>query len=122
MATWDIDVPMAGQVISNAGTEAAGYETDLSSVTTAFGIAQLNLNDSPLVLSRLAEFSESVAGPHLEKVVGHTHSALVGTSDAVRYYVAGDTEMAAEAQRNAALASYPGDIPGVSGGGGGGPR
>lgn len=114
MTTWDIDVPGAGRVIQRAADTAAAYEADLGGVDAATEAAVSALPHSPLVVQRLGEFVQEAAQPHLERIVGHTHSALQGTTDAVSFYVAGDQEMAARAQCNAALASYPTDTPGVA--------
>ncbi len=117
MAQWDIQAPATGRLLAGASEQAQGYETDIGSVTSALEATGVALVNSPLAMSRVAEFAESVATPHLNKVVGHTASALQGTSAAVSAYMAGDTEMAAEAQRNASMATYPQDVPGVGGGG-----
>lgn len=117
MANWDIDHAACGTVISRAGTQAAGYKTDLTTLSTAFENMPTNLKNSPLVLMRLGEFSEKQVQPSVEKVTGHTHSALQGTTDAIGYYRLGDLTMAATAQRNAAKATYP-TPPGAKGPGG----
>lgn len=118
MATWDIDVPSAAAVLQSAGTQAQEYQTLFTQLDNAFSLLGSALATSPLVTSRLGEFAQEAATPHLQKVAGHTGSALQGTSDAITFYVAGDQEMAATAQSNAASASYPTDTPGVGGSGG----
>lgn len=107
MANWDIDHGTCGKVIGKAGTQAAGYKTDLTTLSTAFENAPTNLKASPLVLQRLGEFSDKRVQPAVNKITGHTHSALQGTTDAIGYYQLGDLKMATTAQRNAAKATYP---------------
>ncbi|MGL5818540.1 MAG: DUF6507 family protein [Phycicoccus sp.] len=118
MTRWDVDVPAAGQVISQAGRQGAAYEGDLAAVNATFERAAAALSRSPLVVGRLGEFAQVAATPHLEAVVGHTHSALQGASDAVAAYVAGDLAMAANAQGAAGSAVYPGSLPGSPSGAG----
>lgn len=115
MATWDIDVPSAAAVLQSASTQAQEYQTLFGQLEGALTGTLGALPTSPLVAQRLAEFAQESAHPHLEKVAGHTGSALQGTNDAINHYVLGDQEMAALAQTNAALASYPSDVPGVAG-------
>lgn len=115
MANWDIKPGAAAGVLQKAGGQASGYSTDINSVSTALGSAATSLSKSPLVLSRLGEYKEKDLDPAMNKVAGHTHSALQGTADAITYYVAGDYEMAATAQRNAAKPTYP-TPPGAGGG------
>jgi hypothetical protein len=112
MTRWDIDYAEALGVVRRAAGQAAGYQTDLTGVETA--VTGLNgvLTHSQLVASAVGGFATEVAAPGLGTVAGHTDSAIRGTAVAVNAYQAGQLEMAAQAQANAAKAVYPADMPG----------
>ncbi|MCH1865812.1 DUF6507 family protein [Nocardioides sp. CFH 31398] len=116
MTNWDIDPNAAFGVVRTAATEAEGYETDLTAVETAMSDLGAALPNSQLVVQALSEYATEVVAPHVETALGHTNSAVRGTSDAINAYVAGDLEMAATAQSNAATVQYPAEMPGGSGG------
>lgn len=115
MTRWDIDYAEALGVVRQAAGKATDYESELTGVETAATALNGVLTHSPLVQSALNSFATEVAAPELETVVGHTDSAIRGTATAVNAYEAGQLEMAAEAQSNAAKAAYPEDMPGGAG-------
>jgi hypothetical protein len=112
MTRWDIDYAEALGVVRKAAGKAAGYETDMTGVETATTTLNAALPHSQLVQSAVAGFVTDVAAPELKTVAGHTDSAIRGTATAVNAYQAGQQEMAAQAQHNAAKAAYPEDMPG----------
>jgi hypothetical protein len=112
MTRWDIDYAESLGVVRRAAGKAAGYEKDLTGVETASTGVNSVLTHSQLVQSALAGFVTEVAAPNLKTVAGHTDSAIRGTATAVNAYQAGQLEMAAQAQSNAAKAVYPEDMPG----------
>lgn len=112
MATWDIEVAGCSRVMHSAADKAAEYEGDFTGLSDALAEMVGTLTRSELVAAGVVEFAERVATPHIAAVAGHTQSALLGTGDAVNFYLAGDEQMAAEAQRGAAQAEYPADLPG----------
>ncbi|MGL5818553.1 MAG: DUF6507 family protein [Phycicoccus sp.] len=125
MVVWDVDAAGAGRVIGAAADAAAGYVADVDRVDGAAEGVVNALPSSPLVVRGLVGFGVEVASPGVSAVAGYTHSAVQGGSDAVLAYVAGDVEMAAQAQHAAGAAVYPADTPGTgtgtgSGGGGAG--
>ncbi len=112
MTRWDIDYAEALGVVRQAAGKATDYETDLTGVETATTDLNGVLTNSQLVQSALGGFVTEVAAPELKTVAGHTDSAIRGTATAVNAYEAGQLEMAAQAQSNAAKAAYPEDMPG----------
>lgn len=115
MTRWDIDYAEALGVVRQAVGKATDYEADLAAVETAATGLNGVLTRSQLVASAVNGFATEVAAPELRAVTGHTDSAIRGTSTAVHAYQAGQLEMAAEAQGNAARARYPSDMPGGAG-------
>ncbi|MGL4744875.1 MAG: DUF6507 family protein [Dermatophilaceae bacterium] len=120
MVSWDVDASGAGRVIGAAADGASGLVGDVDRVSGAAEGVVNALPTSGLVMRHVVGFGEEVASPGVSAVAGYTHSAVQGGSDAVTAYVAGDMEMAAQAQHAATSATYPTDTPGTHRGGGGG--
>ncbi|MGL4177894.1 MAG: DUF6507 family protein [Dermatophilaceae bacterium] len=120
MTSWDVDAAGAARVIGAAADGAAGFVADVERVDGAAEGAVNALPESPLVMKHMVGFGQEVASPGVSAVAGYTHSAVQGGADAVRAYVAGDMEMAGQAQQASAMATYPTDTPGAGRGGGAG--
>jgi hypothetical protein len=114
MTRWDIDYAEALGVVGRAAGKAEGYQKDFTAVENAATGLNGVLAHSQLVQSALSSFATEVAAPQLTTVAGHTDSAIRGTATAIHAYQAGQSQMAAEAQKNAAKATYPKDMPGGS--------
>ncbi len=114
MTRWDIDYAEALGVVRRAAGAASDYQADLTGVESALTSLNGVLPHSQLVQSALGGFASDVAAPQLTTVAGHTDSAIRGTATAVNAYEAGQLEMAAQAQSNAAKATYPAGMPGGS--------
>jgi len=112
MTRWDVDYAEALGVVRRAAGEASGYESDFAAVETAATNLNGVLSHSQLVQAALGTFTAEVLAAELKTVAGHTDSAIRGTATAVNAYQAGQLEMAADAQTNAAKAAYPEDMPG----------
>jgi Family of unknown function (DUF6507) len=112
MTRWDIDYAEALGVVQRAVGEAKDYQADFAAVESAVTGVGGVLTHSQLVQSAVNGFATEVAAPQLQAVAGHTDSAIRGTATAVNAYQAGQLEMAAQAQSNAAAAVYPEDMPG----------
>jgi hypothetical protein len=114
MTRWDIDYAEALGIVKKAAGQAEGYKKNFTGIETAATGLNGDLTHSQLVQSALNSFATEVAGPELETVAGHTDSAIRGTATAIHAYQAGQAQMAAEAQKNAAKADYPDGMPGGS--------
>ncbi|MET0695694.1 MAG: DUF6507 family protein [Propionibacteriaceae bacterium] len=114
MTRWDIDYAEALGVVGRAAGKAEGYQKNFTGVEDAATGLNGVLTHSQLVQSALNSFATEVAAPQLTTVAGHTDSAIRGTATAIHAYQAGQAQMAAEAQKNAAKADYPKDMPGGS--------
>ncbi len=112
MTRWDIDYAEALGVVKKAAGQATDYQSDFTGIENAATGLNGALTRSQLVQAALAGFASDVVAPALATVAGHTDSALRGTATAVNAYQAGQLEMAATAQANAAKAAYPEDMPG----------
>ena len=100
MSRWDIDAPGVSGVVTRTGERAAGFETSTTSTSNALGGAATSCG-SEIVADALAGFSEHI-GPDITAVAERTGRIMKAAVDATKAYVAGDLEMAATAQANAA--------------------
>ncbi len=102
MSSWDIDPAGVQGVLARTGEVASGFDTALRTLSSSVQGAA-NASASGPVGSALAEFATSVTAD-VQAVFGRTQAAMTGCAGAVNAYVAGDLEMAANAQSSAAAA------------------
>lgn len=115
MTKYDIDLNSAANVVSKAGKAAEDYDRDGENLDSTLNTANGALKRSPAVLMAFGQFCSEIAKPDLKSIQGHTRSALLGTSTALKQYQQGDHEMLTQAEHNAAKAHYPKDAPGAKG-------
>lgn len=114
MSNWDIDPSGVQGVLARTGEVATGFETALTTLSSSVeGAASAGASEP--VSAALAEFATSVTAD-VQAVFLRTRSAVSGCAGAVNAYVAGDLEMAANAQSSAAAAPSGSFAPGPVGG------
>ncbi|GAB3564379.1 DUF6507 family protein [Spelaeicoccus albus] len=106
MTSWDIDVPGVSGVLKKVSGLAEDYESQVKKLQTHLKGAAVACKGGP-VPARLQGLAEDELVPAVKDVAGRTKNALTGTSDAVKAYVRGDLDMAANAQQNAGKAPTP---------------
>ena len=102
MSTWDIDPAGVQGVLTRADDAASGFDAALTSMSGGMEGAATAADSQP-VGAALSAFAESV-GTDVEFVFRRTQAAVTGCVGAVNAYVAGDLQMAANAQASAAAA------------------
>jgi hypothetical protein len=100
VSRWDIDPAGVSSVVTRTGGVAQGFEGAASKYAGALEGAA-GACGSEIVGAALAGFAESQQRP-IESIVKRCGNVLTGAVEATKAYLAGDLEMAAEAQRNAA--------------------
>jgi hypothetical protein len=96
MSTWDIDPSGVQGVLARTGEVATGFDGALTTMASALEGAA-TASDSGPVSAALSEFVGSVTAD-VRAVFSRTQAAMNGCAGAVNAYVAGDLEMAANAQ------------------------
>src|SRR5688500_7944894 len=102
MSSWDIDPAGVQGVLARTREVATGFDTALRSMSSSVQGAASAGASGP-VGAALAEFASSVTAD-VQAVFARTQAAMDGCAGAVNAYVAGDLEMAANAQASAAAA------------------
>lgn len=110
---WDIHQSVVG-VLTSSAHEVGRYVGLTKSVQTGLSSLGSSLTNSALVSKAVGDFSTSVLVTKLTSIEGHSGTAVTATSDAVAFYAAGQTDMAANAQKYASSAAYPDDAPGAA--------
>ena len=105
MARWDIDPAGVRAVVTRTAAVADDFEAQAGAYAARLGSA-VKASGSQLVGQALIDFAS-----HNERafadVVDRTSRVLGGAVAATRAYLAGDLEMAEQAQRNATAAGAP---------------
>ncbi len=96
MSTWDIDPSGVQGVLARTGEVATGFDTALTTLSSSVEGAA-TASDSGPVSGALAAFADSLTAD-VQAVFSRTQAAVNGCAGAVNAYVAGDLEMAANAQ------------------------
>lgn len=107
MTQWDIHPTEVAGVLGATETAAKGFEEQITTLNAGLQSAA-SQTSSELVATALAEFATAQTG-HLQFVFTRTGACLTGAAGATNAYVAGDEQMAANAQ-SAAYAA-PGSAP-----------
>ena len=102
MSNWDIDPTGVQGVLARTGEVATGFDSALTSLSSALQGAA-NASASNPVGSALAVFAGAVSS-EVQAVFARTQAAMTGCAGAVNAYVAGDLEMAANAQASVSAA------------------
>ncbi|WP_433698662.1 DUF6507 family protein [Nocardiopsis sp. CA-288880] len=114
MSAWDIDAPSVGTVLNEVlGKVGDGSGDALDGALTTTGDEIMNAATAACsgpVEGELYHFLEHV-GALAEEMVERAGSALEGCALAVDAYLAGDLEMAEEAQANATYVENPVNAP-----------
>ena len=113
MSNWDIDPTGVQGVLARTGEVATGFDSALTSLSSAVQGAASSSASNP-VGSALAEFAGAVSS-EVQAVFARTQAAMTGCAGAVNAYVAGDLEMAANAQASASAAPSGSFSPAPSG-------
>ena len=119
VSRWDISPAGVRGVLGRTETVAREFEGQLSRLHTALEGA-VGQSCSELVASAVGGFMEKSARPAIQFVFTRTGACLSGAAQATNHYLAGDLEMAANAQ--AAAAGAPDPRAGMPGGGRSVPR
>ena len=114
MSNWDIDPSGVQGVLARTGEVATGFDTALTTLSSSLQGAA-SAAASGAVGAALAEFASSVTAD-VQAVFLRTQAAVNGCAGAVDAYVAGDLQMAANAQSSAAAAPSGSFAPGPVGG------
>ena len=114
MSNWDIDPSGVQGVLARTGEVATGFDTALTTLSSSLQGAASAAASGP-VGAALAEFASSVTAD-VQAVFLRTQAAVNGCAGAVDAYVAGDLQMAANAQSSAAAAPSGSFAPGPVGG------
>ena len=120
MGRWDISPAGVAGVLTRIEGVASEFEGQMTSLNTALEGA-VGQSSSEIVASAVSGFLERSATPAIGFVFARTGACMSGAANATNAYVAGDLEMAANAQASASAAPDPrAMMPG--GGGQGVPR
>ncbi len=110
MAAWDIEPGGVHGVVAATAGIAAEFDTHAATLNTAIDGAGAECS-SGLVAGSLTELAAAQA-VQVEGVYARTNACLAGARNATDAYIAGDLQMAANAQTAASSAPVP-DMPGV---------
>ena len=93
---------------------ASEFEGQMTSLNTALEGA-VGQSCSEIVASAVSGFMQRSATPAIEFVFTRTGACLSGAAQATNHYVAGDLEMAANAQASVSASPVVSDMPGRGG-------
>jgi hypothetical protein len=114
MPSWDIQPAGVEAVLSRTQGVAEEFNPEMTSLSGGL-TGSMDQSSSPIVAEAVEGFAASSQGS-IDFVFGHTTAAIRGAADATSAYVAGDLEMAANAQAAAAGAPDPTAVmPGMHG-------
>jgi len=102
MSAWDIDPAGVNGVISKTKGHADDFEGHLKSISTAMEGGAAG-SASEIVAGAINGFVEHIT-PDVTFVVQRSGAVMNAAVDATNAYIAGDLEMAANAQRSATIA------------------
>lgn len=119
MSRWDISPSGVQGVLSRTETVAQEFEGQMTRLRTALEGA-VGQSCSEIVASAVGGFMEQSGMPAIEFVFTRTGACLSGAAQATNHYLAGDLEMAANAQ--AAVSAAPDPRATMPGGGQAVPR
>jgi hypothetical protein len=118
VASWDIDPAGVQHVLQQVASAAKPldeafktFSSGVDSAVSGTGVGACTATNptgqtgSPIVQAALAKWAESAADQG-KAIVARIEAAGGGAADATRQYLAGDTEMAATAQRQAAAGTF----------------
>ncbi|MFN2494734.1 MAG: DUF6507 family protein, partial [Pseudonocardiaceae bacterium] len=106
MSRWDISPSGVRGVLSRTETVAQEFEGQMTRLRTALEGA-VGQSSSEIVASAVGGFMERSATPAIQFVFTRTGACLSGAAQATNHYLAGDLEMAANAQAAASAAPDP---------------
>lgn len=111
MPSWDIQPAGVEAVLARTHGVAEEFDPEVTALTGGLS-GSMEQSSSPIVADAVNGFAASAKGS-IDFVFDHTAAAIRGAGDATRAYVAGDLEMAANAQAAAGSAPDPtGIMPG----------
>ena len=119
MSRWDISPSGVQGVLGRTETVAQEFEGQMTRLRTALEGA-VGQSSSEIVASAVGGFMKESATPAIQFVFTRTGACLSGAAQATNHYLAGDLEMAANAQ--AAASTAPDPRVGMPGGGPAVPR
>jgi hypothetical protein len=119
MSRWDISPSGVQGVLGRTETVAQEFEGQMTRLRTALEGA-VGQSSSEIVASAVGGFMEKSVTPAIQFVFTRTGACLSGAAQATNHYLAGDLEMAANAQ--AAASGAPDPRAGMPGGGRSVPR
>lgn len=99
MGRWDIDPAGVQSVVGRTSEVAKGFKSELKTYGTNLSSAAKS-SGSGIVAKALQDFA-SHHESNIEDMVNQASRSLTGAVNATKAYVAGDMEMAANAQRHA---------------------
>lgn len=106
MSRWDIQPSGVQGVLSRTETVAQEFEGQMNRLRTALEGA-VGQSSSEIVASAVGGFMEKSGMPAIQFVFTRTGACLSGAARATNHYLAGDLEMAANAQAAASSAPDP---------------
>lgn len=107
MSRWDISPSGVQGVLSRTETVAQEFEGQMTRLRTALEGA-VGQSCSEIVASAVGGFMKESGMPAIQFVFTRTGACLSGAAQATNHYLAGDLEMAANAQAAASAAPDPG--------------
>ena len=110
--SWSIDVPSSVATIRATAAQAESVEPAVAGMEQALMLAASSIPGG-VVVSALNDVVTNSLGPNAGEAVARTGMIVSSTVQAVSFYVQGDLEMAAGAQRSAARAGVPASLPGA---------
>ena len=114
MPSWDLQPAGVEAVLSRTRGVAEEFNPEITSPAGGLD-GSMEQSSSPIVSGAVSGFAASAKGS-IDFVFGRTTAAIRGATDAKNAYVAGDLDMAANAQAAAAGAPDPSTVmPGMRG-------
>lgn len=110
--SWNIDVASSIATIRATATQAESVEPAVVGMEQALMLAASAIPGG-VVVAALNDVVTNSLGPNAREAVARTGTIVTSTVQAVSFYVQGDLEMAAGAQRSAARAEVPTSLPGA---------
>jgi hypothetical protein len=110
--SWNIDVASSIATIKATATQAQSVEPAVAGMEQALLLAASSIPGG-VVVAALNDVVTNRLGPNAREAVARTGTIVSSTVQAVSFYVQGDLEMAAGAQRSAARAGVPSSLPGA---------
>jgi hypothetical protein len=108
--SWNIDVDASVATIRATAAQAESVDPAVAGMEQALLLAASAIPGG-VVVSALQDVVTDSLGPNAREAVARTGTIVTSTVQAVSFYVQGDLEMAAGAQRSAARAGVPSSLP-----------